>query len=254
VVAGRLATFSSGTGNFDMVNGIDPFGTGFGLLGGLIFSSPGGGGFGNTLRVDNAALYQSPKWGGFNFGTGYSFNVSGSELGNNNVTLWFSGASFAAGPFYAAITYDQFDIPGASSDQKNLMIGATFDFKFLKIHGAYAMEDDQRIFNALGITSGADANAWMVGISIPLFGGSLFGSYQDYNGDSVQLAVPVPLPGALPTFDERKTTYWGIGYTYPLSRRTNLYTAYGDANPKKTIEGNPTYDKKTFGIGIRHLF
>jgi predicted porin len=252
VVAGRVATFSSGTGSFDMIGPVDPFGTGFSGMGGLIFSPAGGSG--SPYRIDNSVLYQSPTWGGFKFGTGYSFNASGGENGTNNVDVWFSGISFAAGPFWAAVTYDVFDIPGAGSDQKNLQLGATFDLKFLKIHAAYAKEDDQRIFNALGITSGADADAWMVGVSIPLFGGSLFGSYQDYNGDRVTLAVPVPVPPAPPAFDERDAKYWGIGYTYPLSRRTNLYAAYGDIDAKETINNNPAFDRRTYGVGIRHLF
>jgi predicted porin len=248
VVAGRVATFSSGTGSFDMFGPVDPFGTGFTGQGGLVFSSA------QALRVDNAILYQSPTWGGFKFGAGYSFNGSGTENATNNVDVAFAGVSFAAGPFWAAVTYDVIDIPGAGSDQKNLQLGATFDLKFLKLHAGYAKEDDQRIFNALGITSGADADAWMVGVSIPLFGGSLFGSYQDYNGDRVTLAVPVPVPPAPPAFDERDAKYWGIGYTYPLSRRTNLYAAYGDIDAKETINNNPAFDRRTYGVGIRHLF
>jgi predicted porin len=249
VVAGRTASFSSGTGSFDMFGQVDPFGTGFSGMGGLLFSSAGGSGA--PLRMDNTVLYQSPTWGGFRFGTGYSFNASGTETATNNVDIWFSGASFAIGPFWAGVTYDVFDIPGASTDQKNLQLGATFDLKFLKIHAAYAKEDDQRIFNALGITSGADADAWMVGVSVPLFGGSLFGSYQDYNGDPVTLAVPVAVPPALPTVDERDVTMWAIGYTYPLSRRTNLYAAYGDIDGEKTAT---VLSRKTYSIGIRHLF
>ncbi len=211
LVAGRIATFSSGTGSFDMFGNIDPFGTGFGGYGGLAFSSA------SALRLDNSIMYQSPTFGGFKLGVGYSFNASGGEVagGGNNVNAFFTGGSFGAGPFYLAVTFDKIDIPGASSDQKNLQIGATFDLKFLKLHAAYAKEDDQRFFNILGITSGADANAWMAGVTIPLFGGSLFGSYQDYNGDRVQLT---PL-----TFDERDAKIYGIGYTYPLSRRTNIY-------------------------------
>jgi general bacterial porin, GBP family len=246
-VGGRVATFSSGTGSFDMYGPTDPFGTGFTGQGGLIFSSA------NALRVDNAVLYQSPTWGGFKFGTGYSFNGSGTENATNNVDVWFSGLSFAIGPFWAAATYDVIDIPGAGSDQKNLQLGATFDLKFLKIHAGYAKEDDQRVFNSLGITSGADADAWMVGVSIPLFGGSLFGSYQDYNGDAVTLAVPVAVPPAAPTVDERDMTIWAIGYTYPLSRRTNLYAAYGDNDAEKTIN-NTSLDRRVYSVGIRHLF
>jgi general bacterial porin, GBP family len=251
VVAGRTASFSSGTGSFSDFGNVDPFGTGFNGMGGLIFSSAGGSG--SPLRMDNTVLYQSPTWGGFKFGTGYSFNASGSENASNNVDIWFSGVSFAIGPFWAGVTYDVFDIPGAGSDQKNLQLGATFDLKFLKIHGGYAKEDDQRIFNALGITSGADADAWMLGVSIPLFGGSLFGSYQEYDGDRVTLAVPVPVPPAAPAFDERDMKIWAIGYTYPLSRRTNLYAAYGDNDAKETIN-NTALDRKSYSIGIRHLF
>ena len=250
-VAGRLASFSSGTGSFDMFGQVDPFGTGFSGMGGLVFSSAGGSG--SPLRMDNSVLYQSPTWGGFRFGTGYSFNASGGENANNNVDIWFSGVSFAMGPFWAGVTYDVFDIPGASTDQKNLQLGATFDLKFLKIHAGYAKEDDQRVFNTLGITSGADADAWMVGVSIPLFGGSLFGSYQDYDGDPVTLAVPVPVPPAAPTVDERDMKIWAIGYTYPLSRRTNLYAAYGDNDAEKSIN-NTAFDRKVYSIGIRHLF
>ena len=64
LVAGRVATFSSGTGSFDMIGNFDPFLTGFGDSN--AYSTFGIG----TLRLDNSALYQSPTWGGFKFGAG----------------------------------------------------------------------------------------------------------------------------------------------------------------------------------------
>ena len=241
LVGGRVATFSSGTGSFDMVGSIDPFGTGFGGYGGWLASSA------NALRLDNAILYQSPTFGGFKIGAGYSFNASGSEVAGsgNNLDVWFTGAQFAAGPFFAAITYDKFDIPGASSDQKNLTLGATFDLKFLKLHAGYSKEDDQRVFNVLGITSGADADSFMAGVTIPLFGGSLFGSWQKYDGDRVQLTAT--------TFDERDAKVYGIGYTYPLSRRTNIYASFARNDAEESIN-NTTLDRKQYALGIRHLF
>ncbi len=241
LVAGRVATFSSGTGSFDMVGTIDPFGTGFGGYGGWIASSA------NALRLDNSVLYQSPTFGGFKFGAGYSFNASGAEVAGsgNNLDIWFTGAQFAAGPFFAAITYDKFDIPGASSDQSNLTLGATFDLKFLKLHAGYSKEDDQRVFNVLGITSGADADSFMAGVTVPLFGGSLFGSWQKYDGDRVSLTPT--------TFDERDAKVYGIGYTYPLSRRTNIYAAFARNNAEESIN-NTALDRKQYAIGMRHLF
>ena len=153
--------------------------------------------------------------------------------------------SFAAGPFFAAITYDKFDIPGASSDQSNLTLGATFDLKIVKLHAGYSKESDQRFFNVLGITSGADADSFMAGLTFPLFGGSLFGSWQKYDGDRVQLTPT--------TFDERDAKVYGIGYTYPLSRRTNIYAAFARNNAEESIN-NTALDRRQYAIGIRHLF
>jgi predicted porin len=70
VVAGLIATFSSGTGAFDMFGTIDPFETGWGINGlGQTFISA------NALRLDNAIAYVSPTWAGLRFGAAYSFNV-----------------------------------------------------------------------------------------------------------------------------------------------------------------------------------
>jgi hypothetical protein len=60
----------------------------------------------------------------------------------------------------------------------------------------------------------------MLGVTVPLFGGNLLASYMDRNGDPQSTSL------VLPTVDERDFTTWSIGYTYPLSRRTNLYANY----------------------------
>ena len=64
-----------------MFGNIDPFVTGFGDSSlGSTFTPSG------ALRLDNSALYQSPTFGGFKFGAGYSFNANGAEVagsGNN---------------------------------------------------------------------------------------------------------------------------------------------------------------------------
>ena len=241
VVAGRVATFSSGTGSFDMYGNTDPFLTGWGDSS-LSFSSA------RAVRLDNSILYSSPTFGGFKFGIGHSFNASGGEIAGsgNNVDTTFTGASFAAGPFFGVVTWDRFDIPGAPDNQTNLQLGLTFDLKFVKLHGAYAKEDNQRVFNVVGITSGADADAWMGGVTIPLLGGSLLASYTRYDGDRVQLTPT--------TFDERDLKTLAIGYAYPLSRRTNLYINWSRANAENTINNSATLDRKQYTAGVRHLF
>jgi len=272
VVAGRLATFSSGTGSFDMFGNTDPFLTGFGdsSLGSTFTPS-------STLRLDNAALYASPTFGGFKFGGGYSFNGSGTEgagSGNNNKVV-FLGANFTGGPFFAAITYDIIDVndnavAGSAttpatfanrSDQKMLQVGATFDLKFLKIHGGYAKEDNVYLLSDFTARPdfGADADAWMAGLTVPILGGNLLGSYQRRNGDPVGVclgglvaatgACAVPL-----TTREVDVRVWAVGFSYPFSRRTNGYINYSDRDGQKFANNNPTVDRKQYTVGIRHLF
>jgi GBP family porin len=270
VVAGRLATFSSGTGSFDMFGNVDPFVTGWGDSSlGSTFTPSG------ALRLDNSVLYQSPTWGGFKFGAGYSFNGNGAEnagSGNNNRVL-FTGASFARGPFFAAITYDQIKVsdlgvagsaatprvPSGADDMKMLQIGATFDLKLLKIHGASAKEDHAWFDVGLGIRpdAGADADSWMAGVSVPLFGGSLLASYQKRDGDSVDVCLSATVAGPCPVpvvSRQAERDVWAIGYAYPLSRRTNLYINFSDSDGEGALQGSTTADRKQYTMGIRHLF
>jgi predicted porin len=251
VVAGRVALLSSGTGSFDMFGSVDPFLTGFGDSNlGRAFSSA------NATRVDNAVLYKSPNWGGFQFGANYSFNVSGPEVAGsgNNVDQWGLAGSFGTGPFYVVVTWDSFSIPGAPDDETHLQIGGTWDFKIVKLHAGWAKEEDVRAFATVGAPAlpaslkGASADAWMLGATVRILGGEVLVSYMKRDGDS----QATNLAGT--TFDERDFDTWSLGYTYPLSRRTNFYANYSDTNGKKSLEGSSTWDRKLLTLGMRHLF
>ena len=99
--------------------------------------------------------------------------------------------------------------------------------------------------------------AYMVGLTVPLVGGSLFGSYQWSDAKNIDTTA----------FSfEPDYNVWGVGYTYPFSRRTNIYVAYG----QRKWDGNITnvvvpvtgalanaaqiVDQKQFMLGVRHLF
>lgn len=243
---GRFATFSSGTGSFDMFGKVDPFGAGFSVMG-LTFSSMGG------IRVDNAALWQSPDWGGFRAGLGYSFASNGSEVAgsSNNLRTFFSGLSYSYGPLYVAATYDVIKPAdtGATAgfdDEKRLQIGATYDLKVVKLHAAYGKEDSQFAsgLTAAPLVATADSDEWLVGFTVPLGNFAIIGSYSKRDGDAVTVGT---------TTTEFDRNVWALGATYSLSRRTNLYLSYADADGKKSLK-NTANDTSIASLGIRHSF
>ena len=243
IVAGRVAIFGSGTGSFDMFGTTDPFGTGFGISSlASTFSSA------NAVRVDNAVLWQSPNWSGFRAGAGYSFNINGSEAAGSgaNTRMVFTGLNYAKGPIFASVTYDQVKVPGAPDTQTHLQVGGVFDLKFMKLHAGYAKEDNQRVASTVGTTNGADASAYMVGLTVP-FGKSvqLLGSYQSRNGKAVTTGA---------TTYEADRTVWGVGALYALSNRSTLYANYGSSDGKKSLNNNAAYDTTQLTVGMSHRF
>lgn len=242
LVMGRIPTFSSGTGSFDMFGNIDPFDTGWGALGLQNSMSSA-----NSLRLDNTVAYVTPTMGGFKAGAAYSFNAIGAEAAgsNSNVKVMGLGASFGAGPFYGAVTYDSVDWPSTVSndDQTHLQIGGTFDLKFVKLHGAYAMEEALVAFDSGKSASGGDADAWMVGATIPVGGATqIRASYQLRSADSFRGSA------------EGEKSVWGIGLRHSLSSRTHLAIGYGDITLKDGLKTATNGGLKELTAGIRHNF
>jgi predicted porin len=260
VVAGRLATFSSGTGDFDMIGRVDPFLTGFGLAGAqnTLISM-------NALRVDNTVAYVSPTFAGFKAGVGYSTRIDGAETApsGTNTKATIFGANWASGPFFAAITYDIVNGSNATSlpDQKHLQIGGTWDIASFRLHAAWA-DQTNIAFLPTPSTGGSgsfillpaglqnfDATSWLLGATwtvTPAF--KVFGSYQAFDADGKSVRT-----GNTVTNFEPDYNVWGIGTTYNLSRRTNLYASYAWRDVDGTLSGN-TANSKQLAIGVRHLF
>lgn len=273
IALGRIATPSSGSGAFDLWSPVDPFGCSWGVAG-----------LGNTfipcatLREDNSIIWASPSWAGVKLAAQYSGNVDLGETapqGTNTSAMNF-GANWAWGPLFLAATYDVIAYadagtagrPGAGNpDQKMLQLGGTFDFKFLKLHGAWA--DQSNISTAItvsGIGHGLpsaivpvgigyyDNSAWMVGVTVPLLGGSVRGSYQYSDAKNII--------NLLAQF-EPDYSVWGLGYDYPFSRRTNLYVGYAQrewdgrvtgASGSALPQASQIFDRRQFAVGLRHLF
>lgn len=270
---GRIATPSSGTGAFDLWSPVDPFSAGWGLatLGSTFIPTAG-------LREDNSIIWASPSWAGFKLAAQWSGNVDLAETApqGTNTSAYNFGANWSWGPLFLAATYDVISYadtgtpnrPGAGSpDQKMLQLGGTFDIKLMKFHLAWA--DQSSISTAIsvsGIGNGLpsaivptgignyDNTAWMAGVTVPLFGGNLRGSYQYSDAKNVI--------NGLAQF-EPDYSVWGVGFDYPFSRRTNLYVGYAQREWDGSVtqssglalpQASQIFDRAQFALGLRHLF
>ncbi|MFY3140240.1 porin [Achromobacter xylosoxidans] len=248
---------------------IDPFGAGFNVANiGTGMSAA------NTARYDNMVMYQTPSFSGFQFGVGYSFSAddrnsdarrSGFRTADN-VRAITTGLRYVNGPLNVALSYDQLKASNKQFQEevdatpRSYMIGGSYDFEVVKLALAYARTTDGWFTtsnpagasgtlangNDLGFTNNAfadgfKANSYMLGLSAPIGGASsLFGSWQRVDPSNDKL-----------TGDDSTMNVYSLGYTYDLSKRTNLY-AYGSYS--KNYAFNDGVKATAVGVGLRHRF
>jgi len=252
---------------------IDPFGAGFGQANiGVGLSST------NTVRYDNMVMYQTPSFSGFQFGVGYSFSADDTKDGRenpitgvrapsqtgfrtaDNTRAITAGLRYVNGPLNVALSYDQLNasnnLPQAAVDAtpRSYVIGGSYDFEVVKLALAYGRTTDgwfggQSSVTGSGIpgfgsnlfADGFKANSYLLGLSAPIGGASkVFGSWQMVDPSNDKL-----------TGGDDKMNVFSLGYTYDLSKRTNLY-AYGSY--AKNYAFIDEVKSTAVGVGIRHRF
>ncbi|WZB69802.1 porin [Achromobacter xylosoxidans] len=243
---------------------IDPFSISYNTANmGTVFSSA------NTMRLDNMVLYQTPSFGGFKAGLGYSFSADdtvsdekqrGFETNNNNRVLT-AGVQYVNGPLNLAAAYDRFnpskDVKGGSQEDTTIqsyILGGTYDFEVVKIAAAFGQTrngwfvgqnmgttpDGMQKLGTFKLADGFRANSYMVGFTVPLGSSSIFGSWQRADPKNDKL-----------TKDDAKFNVYSLGYTYDLSKRTNLY-AYASYGDNYAFQRDAT--DTAFAVGLRHRF
>jgi len=213
---------------FNNLSTIDPFGTGFaGQVNNIV--DPSG------IRLNNSATYSTPNIGGF---TGSAEVAFGEQTGNwaaNRETG--AGITYASGPAYVGFTfYDVGNAAGNGAARKNYLLGGTYDFGVVKLHALAQKSTGPTSLDVLDI---------MAGVTVPIAGGSLMASYIHHNDRTVA---------------DKDANQIGVGYLYPLSKRTSIYTAFGrihNDNGATFTVGNATEagtGNKAFDFGVVHNF
>ena len=287
---GRVGALTSGCGSYDQMK-YTPFATGWaGTATKANFM------LADRDRMDNTVTYVTPEFAGFKVLAQYSFNRDGQETAGNerqNDRYAALGAAYKNGAFSSALVVDTVMHNNKSANDKDSLgvtLGASYDFEVVKLFamGQYGQHenflgttfDKGTKTTASGTKYAADyfktltSKGWKgygvnLGATAPVLGGTVLAqaSYLDaktHDGMTYEEAKKDDAATstlAKKSYDEAKAQNWGIalGYTYPFSKRTNVYTyvSYNETQVKTEAEAKDT-DVTTkfteFGLGIKHTF
>ncbi|WP_198969653.1 porin [Xylophilus sp. ASV27] len=198
---------------------------------------------GNTFQFNNAVQYISPTIGGV-FGRVYAQAAEGAATGRN----YAMSLDYTKGPAFVGLSYDNAQIAGSTvglpavpvTRSRTLGIGASYDLGFMKLLG-YVQNNR--------VPSLGAANSRNISAAIPAGGGEfrIALGHWDRPADA----------------DARRVA---LGYTYFLSKRTQVYANMARLNNGKgsttmlfpISQDSPALtggqSVKAVGLGMRHLF
>lgn len=283
VAFGKLGSIVQGVSSWGKVGSVSAFGTSFGN-----YAAQAGAIFATSTVYDNMIAYSTPSFGGVTVYAQYSMGKSQSQSWDADNKKWKPtmvenesstdryyaiGAEYANGPAKLFFAVDSTNYaswtpvdpsttaePGYSAkdtdDSLTVTLGGNYDFNVAKLYAGVQYFDE-----VAGKWIGASANkpgkvkgwAATVSASAPVAGGNamLGVGYTDAS------AADSLTDNGKPDFDLSR---WVVsaGYTYNLSKRTNLYgvasymqdklepSAAGDKDVKPTAT--------TVMVGLRHRF
>lgn len=216
-------------------------------------------------RSDNTVTYLTPDFSGFTAQAGYGFGEQAGAF--NKSSTKFVGVNYVNGPLTALATYqntngvafapanagtgaaatptsalDAIVIPSGlgtstttSATVENSFIGATYDFGIAKMHAGFGNTKAQAVGDL-------KVRNYLVGATVPLGAGNVLTSWNRTNVTDVVGGV---------------SNQYAVGYVYPLSKRTTLYTigalTKNGSGVRMNAWANGQNDRE-FQFGMRHMF
>jgi len=246
---------------YDDVNGANGLGQGLNLV-------PGVSSTANSLaRVNGTIEYLLPaNIGGFYGQAQVSAPSNNAANGNPAQTgqKYYGGRlGYAAGPFDVNASYGETQLTFFNNDPhgdkfKIWNAGGSWDFGVVKIYGFYNEVKFQSF----------KADTYEISAGVPLGQGEFRAVYGhvDQKGSQAFCGAPVCVnPVPIVNMDANDADLWSLEYVYNLSKRTALYTTFGEIKNKgkaafSVLPGTATDaalagGKSTgYNFGIRHSF
>ena len=263
ISAGRTGALDAGTGRYNLMgSGATAIGTGWDKVGCSSDVLLGTG-----SRMDNTLTFKSPNMAGFTVLAQASLkkdntsNTDGEEGSSDAERYYGLGVTYGVGAFNTGLVVSQADYGRAAvngnnpqNDDDMLTVSGFVNYDFGMIKPMFAAQywDGGKDYDgaaSVNITSdnknyATKGYGLVVGATAPVVGGTLkvtagwndyetlFETAQDGNGEGNNFMV-------------------GVGYEYPLSKRTFVYTAAGYSEKKvewKTEEDKTKTSEVMFGM------
>jgi predicted porin len=218
---------------FLALNGVaDPFASG--LAGNAQNLIPHSG-----IRMNNAVKYVTPIFSGISGEVAYGFgeNAAGVDRAGRNAG---GSIGYSDGALNVRLAYHRGNDPVATTTLRDTstMLAANYNFEVAKVFAAYSDNDVQ-------ISGRGKSRDFLLGVSIPFDKHTFIASFIKKDSRSAL---------------NQDADQFGLGYTYALSKRTNLYAAWATIDNKRgatyTVGNNSEVGTgdKAFNLGVRHTF
>lgn len=140
----------------------------------------------------------------------------------------------------------------AGDGTRHMGVGAGYRFGTVRVTGNYSLSDAD---SATTVQGGEQFQGLSLGVGVKIAGGELLAQ-----------AIRLRVKDHATLATDPRALLFGMAYTYPLSKRTNLYATYGQtrnsdgarfnlmASGNLVSPVNANDDPKGFAVGVRHLF
>lgn len=188
------------------------------------------------IRMSNTVKYVTPIFSGISAEVAYGFgeNPSGNESADRNVG---GSVGYSDGALNVRLAYHRANNATNTAHTSNTMLAANYNLEVAKVFAAVSDNDQP-------LTFGKSTDV-LLGVTVP------FGKHQ-----FIASFINKDNRSAL----NQDANQFGLGYTYALSKRTNIYAAWATIDNKRgapfTVGNNSELGTgdKAFNLGVRHTF
>lgn len=191
-------------------------------------------------RVSNSFTYEAPNFSGLKLSAQYSLDETVPGIGNPG---WSVAALYEYRDLLLLASYDRPTLTAAGPQSEAWVIGAAYQFGPVRLSASYNSGD---LNNGTATTKATEIDAYTLGVAWNVGPGVAKAVYSNMDSSAGNVNASI-----------RDASVWGLGYDYPLSRRTTLYflgvyESEGQYNSttRRFILGST----KGAQFGITHLF